>query len=154
MSSQGESSGLGSSLTDLMTSLAVIFVLLLVASLNNISQQQREIVGRLQLTLDEVLKDFRKIGVEVKTDPRDPLVLLVIIPEHLFSFEFDKSDIPPAGITFLGEFTPKLVAQVCSDNLKDKIASMIVEGHADNRGTDKANLDRSQQRASPPCQHE
>lgn len=148
MSANGESSGLSSSLTDLMTSLAVIFVLLLVASLNNISQQQKDLVGRVQLTLDEVLKEFKKKGVEVKTDPRDPLVLLVIIPEHLFNFEFDKADIQPQGIEFLQDFTPKLAGQVCSDNLREKISSIIVEGHADKRGTDKANLEISLRRAS------
>jgi outer membrane protein OmpA-like peptidoglycan-associated protein len=148
MTPDGDSSSLSSSMTDLMTSLAVIFILLLVASLNNISQQQKNLVGKLQLTLDEVLKDFKKVGVEVKTDPHDPLVLLVIVPEHLFNFAFDKADIPPQGIEFLQQFTPRLMAQVCSPTLRDKIASVVVEGHADTRGSDKANLDRSQQRAS------
>ncbi len=148
MSASGESSSLASSLTDLMTSLAVIFVLLLVASLNNIRQEQESAVSSLHVILEEVLKGFRKAGVEVQRDERDPLVLLVIVPEHLFRFEFDKADIPPQGIVFLQEFTPKLVGQVCKENLRDKIASMIVEGHADNRGSDKANIDRSLQRAS------
>lgn len=147
MSSSGDSS-LSSSLTDLMTSLAVIFILLLVATLNNIRQEQESAVNSLQVILDDVLADFRKVGVEVQRDAKDPLVLLVIVPEDLFRFAFDKADIPPQGSLFLQQFAPKLVGQVCREKLKEKIASVIVEGHADYRGSYKANLDRSQQRAS------
>ncbi|MEW5980595.1 MAG: OmpA family protein [Acidobacteriota bacterium] len=148
MSSSGESANFASSMTDLMTSLAVIFVLLLVASLNNIRQEQENAVTSIHVILDEVLAEFRRIGVEVQRDEKDPLVLLVIVPEDLFRFAFDRADIPAQGIVFLQEFAPKLVGQVCKEDLRERISSIIVEGHADYRGTDKANFDRSQQRAS------
>jgi len=131
-----------------MTSLAVIFVLLFVASLNNRHQEQENTVSQLSETLEEVLESFRQRGVEVQRDKNDPLVLLVIVPERLFNFAFDKADIPPQGADFLQGFMPRLVGEVCKKNLKDRIASIIVEGHADSRGADRANLDRSQQRAS------
>src|SRR5271170_3900883 len=107
MAAGHEGSGLASSLTDLMTSLAVIFILLLVAMLNNQRQQAAEtrnlVVSRLQTALEK----FKQQGVEVKSDPTDPLVLLVIVPEDLLKFDQGKSDIPAAGYTFLGAFVPK-----------------------------------------------
>jgi len=144
----GGDSSLASSLTDLMTSLAVIFILLLVASLNNIHQEQETAVNSLQVILDKVLADFRRVGVEVRRDPKDPLVLFVIVPENLFNFAFDKADIPLEGVQFLQQFAPKLVRQICKDQLREKVASVLVEGHADPIGPYKAKLDVSQRRAS------
>src|SRR5262249_8290889 len=63
-------------------------------------------------------------------------------------FAFDKADLPAEGVRFLQEFTPKFAGAVCRDEVKTTIASILVEGHADNVGSDKANLERSQQRAS------
>jgi len=94
MAAEHEGSDLASSLTDLMTSLAVIFILLLVAMLNNQRQQaagtKSLVLSRLQLALEK----FREQGVIVKSDPKDPLVLLVVVPEDLLKFERGKSDIP------------------------------------------------------------
>ena len=78
MQSEHENSGLASSLTDLMTSLAVIFILLLVAMLNNALQQTKGTKSQVLSKLDVSLKDFQKQGVEVQTDPKDPLGLLVV----------------------------------------------------------------------------
>ena len=50
MAAEHERSGLASSLTDLMTSLAVIFILLLVAMLNN---QRQQAAGTKSLVLME-----------------------------------------------------------------------------------------------------
>ena len=56
MAAEHEGSGLASSLTDLMTSLAVIFILLLVAMLNNQRQQAEGtkslVLSRLQAALE------------------------------------------------------------------------------------------------------
>ena len=146
MSSAGDSS-LASSLTDLMTSLAVIFVLLLVASLNNLktSDTRTQVIRKLQ----EVLREFEAKGLKVEEDPTDPLTLLVLVPEKgLLEFDFNKADIRPNGLEFLRQFTPRLSATVCSGEFQKEINSIIVEGHADSQGTVKANLERSQQRSS------
>ena len=147
MAAEHEGSGLASSLTDLMTSLAVIFILLLVAMLNNQRQQATEtrnlVVSRLQAALER----FKLQGVEVKSDPKDPLVLLVIVPEDLLKFEQGKSDIPPAGFTFLQTFTPKFVSTACSTDLRDGISSIVVEGHASSEGNPTDNLSLSQRRS-------
>src|SRR5579862_1265833 len=106
MQGEPEHSGLSSSLSDLMTSLAVIFILLLVAMLNNALQQTKGTKSQVLSRFEETLKDFQRQGVEVQTDPKDPLGLLVVVPEGLLKFEQGKADIPPAGKQFLEQFVP------------------------------------------------
>jgi outer membrane protein OmpA-like peptidoglycan-associated protein len=70
MAADGEGTGLASSLTDLMTSLAVIFILLLVASHNNEQQEfeeqqdnlasQQQTLARTQADLDEARRELDK----------------------------------------------------------------------------------------------
>src|ERR1700730_15910104 len=130
MAAEHEGAGLASSLTDLMTSLAVIFILLLVAMLNNQRQQAADTKSLVLSRLQAALEKFKQQGVVVKSDPKDPLVLLVIVPEDLLRFERGKSDIPAAGFAFLGTFAPKFVSTACSDEIREGISSIVVEGHA------------------------
>jgi len=182
MAADSEGTGLASSLTDLMTSLAVIFILLLVASHNNEQQEleaqqddlasQQQVLARTQADLDEArweldkakektgttrnqillalqeaLKDFRAEGVRAETDPRDPLGLLVIVPEDLLKFALNDDKMPSGGITFLRRFTPRLALTVCSDDFRKEISAIVIEGHADSSGTDAINLPLSQARS-------
>ena len=147
MAPEHDSSGLASSLTDLMTSLAVIFILLLVAMLNNARQQTQDTRNQVLVQLVKALEIFQKQGVEVRTDPKDPLGLLVIVPEDLLRFAQGKSEIPPAGGEFLKVFVPKLVGTACSNELRDGINSIVVEGHASSEGNDQLNLRLSQNRS-------
>src|SRR6266581_3183267 len=110
MAAAPPSSDLASSLTDLMTSLAVIFVLLLVASLNNMQQKTKQTVNDILIKLKEQLQEYAVSGVEVRTDPKDPLGLLVLVPEGLLQFQKNLDVIPPQGIDFLDKFSPKLAS--------------------------------------------
>jgi outer membrane protein OmpA-like peptidoglycan-associated protein len=141
------SSSLASSLTDLMTSLMVIFVLLLVATLNNASAEGENtrnlILDRLKLDL----QDFARQGVRVEKDPADPLGLLVLVPEGLLNFAVDRTDIPEGGVRFLSDFSPRLAKTACSERYRKEISSIVVEGHTDSSGTDEYNLQLSQERS-------
>lgn len=147
----GNSGGLASSMTDLMTSLAVIFILLLVASLNNAQQEgeqtRNDILFRLQKELDKELVQYKEQGFEIKNDPKDPLGLIVVVPEGLLNFAVNRADIPQAGVQFLGQIAPKLAGTVCSDEFRPEINSIVVEGHTDSTGTDTVNLPLSQARS-------
>jgi outer membrane protein OmpA-like peptidoglycan-associated protein len=147
MAADHEGVGLASSLTDLMTSLAVIFILLLVATLNNAKGEVEERKAEVLKRLTEALKTFRSQGVNVDTDPKDPLGLLVLVPEDLLRFQQGRSEIPPTGRDFLAGFAPRLVSTACSPELRGEISSIVVEGHASSEGNDKANLQLSQQRS-------
>jgi outer membrane protein OmpA-like peptidoglycan-associated protein len=145
---RSESGGtLSSSLTDLMTSLMVIFVLLLVATLNNASAEGENTRNIMLDQLKIALQDFAAKGVRVEKDPTDPLGLLILVPEKFFNFAVDKSDIPSGGSEFLERFVPRLAATACSQQYKSEISSIVVEGHTDSTGTDEHNLKLSQERS-------
>jgi outer membrane protein OmpA-like peptidoglycan-associated protein len=141
-------SGLASSLTDLMTSLAVIFILLLVAALNNAQQKGMATVTNILVDLQNALKGFiQQDKVEVSRDEKDPLGLLVVVPESLLGFQKDKSEIPAPGQRFLAKFLPVLAQTTCSDRFRSEIGSIVVEGHASSEGEEKHNLQLSQERS-------
>ena len=141
------SSSLASSLTDLMTSLMVIFVLLLVATLNNASAEGENTRNLILDRLKIDLQDFARQGVRVEKDPADPLGLLVLVPEGLLNFAIDKTDIPDGGVKFLSDFSPRLAKTACSERYRKEISSIVVEGHTDSSGTDEHNLQLSQERS-------
>ena len=147
MAADNSNSSLASSLTDLMTSLMVIFVLLLVASLNNATAQGTNTRNLILEQLQRELNAFTSRGVSVTADPKDPLGLLVLIPEGLLNFEVDKYEIPHQGIQFLDVFAPKLANIACSPTFKKEIGSIVVEGHTDSTGSDEHNLRLSQDRS-------
>jgi outer membrane protein OmpA-like peptidoglycan-associated protein len=143
---------LSNSFVDLMTSLAVIFILLLCASLNNAQEEikpteTKNSVNSVLVEMQKSLKEFVSGGIEVRTDPKDPLSLLVLVPEDLLAFKFNRSDISPAGEAFLRAFIPKLSAVVCSPKFSGEVNSIIVEGHTDSSGTARHNWDLSQKRS-------
>ena len=166
MAAEDSSGGLSSAFTDLMTSLAVIFILLSVALVNNKQQELRvkqeeidaaksKLLQSQQATKDTRLEILAKLreelamvaerGVEVREDEKDPLGLLVVIPEGLLQFRVDRWDIPPAGQDFLGTFIPRLARGACA--FREDLSSIVVEGHADSTGTDEHNLKLSQDRS-------
>ena len=145
--SKNGSGNLSNSLTDLMTSLMVIFVLLLVATLNNASEEGANTRSLMLDKLTQELRDFEKQGVSVKQDPRDPLGLLVLVPEKALKFDENASKISREGEEFLGEFVPRFAKITCNERFHDEIGSIVVEGYTNSNGTDEYNLGLSQSRS-------
>jgi outer membrane protein OmpA-like peptidoglycan-associated protein len=151
MAADNGGSGLASSMTDLMTSLAIIFILLLVASLNNTQQEgeqtRNDILLKLQEKLSKELVEYKDQGFQLTNDPKDPLGLIIVVPEGLLNFAVSRADIPPPGVEFLNRITPKLADTLCSEEFRPEMSSMVVEGHTDSTGTDETNLPLSQARS-------
>jgi outer membrane protein OmpA-like peptidoglycan-associated protein len=146
-------SSLSSSFTDLMTSLAVIFILLLVAATNSqVQKLKKESEKKNHATqdargnLEKQLKDSLGsiVGMSIYADPRDPLAVIVILPKTL-NFLKGKSDILAPGQDFLSNFVPRFADVVCA--LPDEVNSMVVEGHTDPDGPDLFNVRLSQGRS-------
>lgn len=151
MESSENQGGIANSFTDLMTSLAVIFILLLCVTHNEAQQEGETTRDTILLELKNELREFMQQGVKVDGDPKDPLGLLILVPEDLL-FKVNRFELPPNGKEFLRPFIPKLAKIVCDKRFKDDINSIVVEGHTDSSGPpntdkDQYNWDLSQKRS-------
>lgn len=147
MSLAGDSSD--HSFTDLMTSLAVIFILLLVATLNNAFSESDQAIKDLR---KEVAEELKKINLTITEDPNDPYTQIINLDEDKVKFDFNKESLKPEGRQLIGHLFSILTPKLCDEGLRSKIESVIVEGHTDstgNRTTDGKlrNVKLSQDRA-------
>jgi outer membrane protein OmpA-like peptidoglycan-associated protein len=160
MAVEESGSSLASSFTDLMTSLAVIFILLLVAAINNQHQElssMRDMLAQRSKSVKDRREDLMKKlkaelvpqlpNLQIEEDPKDPFGVLVIPPKKLEGFEKDHSDLPVDAKDYLNDFAPRLASVVCSEPLRYELSSVVVEGHADSSGTDIHNLKLSVDRS-------
>jgi outer membrane protein OmpA-like peptidoglycan-associated protein len=139
--------------TDLMTSLAVIFILLFTAYVTKQYETEshaHETVSPLHETTADIrgrLQDhFQRYHLSLDPDPGDPLVLRIVVPDELLNFEFGKGTLSPPAAQFLTESMPAYAALLCGP-LREKIDSLVIEGHTDDRGSDIHNLKLSQERS-------
>lgn len=122
---------LSSSLTDLMTSLMVIFVLLLLVFMQRTAGANAAVTDAL---LKRLQMDSDRLGLRnehIKQDPTDRDSILVVIPDGLMNFEVGKYELKPQGIRFLEESIPRLADVLCSPEFERSVNSIVVEGHSD-----------------------
>jgi len=134
-------------ITDLMTSLAIVFILLFAAQITKTSSAAQSELQENKEDVQTALRDhIQRLGLSLDADPRDPLALLIVVPENLLTFEFGKSTLSPTADQFLAEALPFYVGALCGP-LRDKIDSLAIEGHTDDHGSDAFNLKLSQERS-------
>ena len=124
---------LSSSLTDLMTSLMVIFILLLLVFVVRTAGKDAAVTDVL---LKRLLQDMKPQGFSentIRPDPRDRNAILVIVPDRLMNFETGKSTLQPDGELFLKTYIPSFAEVLCGDQFRSSIESIVVEGHTDTR---------------------
>jgi outer membrane protein OmpA-like peptidoglycan-associated protein len=146
--------GFSHSLTDLMTSIAVIFILLFLLFVRNEQQemavQKKETASNRDLLLEELKEHVGGEGVAVASDPNDPLTVLVVLTDRpdLLGFGFREDIVRPQARSFLDWFVPRLLKVICADGREEMIDSVIVEGHTDSQGGHDFNTDLSARRAT------
>jgi flagellar motor protein MotB len=130
MEEQNSADHLNSSLTDLMTSLMVIFILLLLVFVTRTAHKDPAVTD---LLLKRLLQDMRPQGFSEKTilKDRDRNAILVIVPDRLMNFETGKSTLRPEGEQFLKTYIPEFAEVLCGDQFRSSIESIVVEGHTD-----------------------
>jgi outer membrane protein OmpA-like peptidoglycan-associated protein len=131
MDEQSNSEHLSSSLTDLMTSLMVIFILLLLVFISHTASKDAALRDVL---LNELKKDLIPQGFNensIRPDPKDRNAILVIVPNNLMRFESRESFVPVAGQKFLQSHVPLFAEVLCSNEFSSSIDSIVVEGHTD-----------------------
>lgn len=128
---EGNSDHLSSSLTDLMTSLMVIFILLLLVFVSHTASKDAALTDVL---LTKLRKDLQPQGFNentIRPDPRDKNAILVIVPGKLMNFQIQKADLKDEGKDFLKGYIPNFAHILCGNGYRASIESIVVEGHTD-----------------------
>jgi len=158
--SQEQSSVLTVGVTDLMTSLAVIFILLFSAYVTKVSETESQAKVPApaaasdqktpRTTTDDIkglLRDhFQRFDLSLDADPTDSNVVRIVVPDALLNFEFGKGALSSVADRFLVDAMPTYAALLCGA-MRDRIDSLVIEGHTDDRGSDIYNLRLSQERS-------
>ncbi len=155
MDEHGNPDHMSSSLTDLMTSLMVIFILLLLVFVSHTASKDAALTDVLLKELREDLKPQGFNENTIRPDPRDRNAILVIVPGKLMNFQIQKADLSPDGNAFLKNYVPNFAHILCSSAYKASIESIVVEGHTDRTSwagrtpeeSQNLNLQLSQQRS-------
>lgn len=122
---------LSSSFTDLMASLAVIFILLTVVFIKSSSERSKEGKKAVRSQLAGVLD---KNNLPLVQDANDPLTMSVRVSENLLKFASGSAVLSDAGGQFMDQFFPALAAELCAEPMRSSIDAVIVEGHTDKSG--------------------
>ena len=137
------SSAVSSGVTDLMTSLAVIFILLFAAYVNRVHESPESHAQDLPSPREEGQQLNRPL---LKHEDRKPEVLAVSIPDVALNFDFGESTLLPPAEAFLSETMPHYAAMVCAQGGKE-VEAFVIEGYTDDLGDDIRNLRLSQERS-------
>ncbi len=133
MDEHSGSDHLSSSLTDLMTSLMVIFILLLLVFVSNTAAKDAVLTDVLLAKLKHDLQPQGFNEKSIRPDPKDRNAILVIVPGKLMNFDIQKSDIKPEGKRFIWNYIPAIADVLYSPEFRENIDSVVVEGHTDSR---------------------
>jgi len=144
-----------------MTSLALIFILLLVSTLNNQASEEEEGVKSVRDEVRKVLeriKNEENLSFTLTTDPKDPLTQIITLDEGNVKYEYNRSELKEPGRTNVTKLFSALAPRLCSDDLVGKLDSVILEGHTDKQVDDEIegkldNLSLSQSRAYSVMEH-
>lgn len=141
--SQERSSVVTHGVVDLMTSLAVIFILLFAASIARVDE------GTAHQNPPSLSPTEVKARGELRHSEREadePSELTVAVPDNALQFDFGKSTLLPTAEAFLSEAMPHYASVICGSEGRD-IEAFVIEGYTDDLGDDVQNLRLSQERS-------
>jgi outer membrane protein OmpA-like peptidoglycan-associated protein len=137
---------LASSFTDLMTSLMVIFILLLLVFVNNQASVNSVTAQSLMSQLRKQLEPAGFKREDIRIDPKDPSTILLTMLDAQLTFQPNSYQLQPEGEKFLATRMPKLTETLCASDYRGAIESVIVEGHSDSAPYRGATPEESQAR--------
>lgn len=140
------SSTVAGGIADLMTSLAVIFILLLAAYITRVEDGNAKPAGSESRTTTERQIMLQPHHLMMERDSADPDVMRVVIPATILNFELGKSTLLPQAEAFLADTIPYYATMLCGPQGHD-VESFVIEGYTDDQGDDIYNLKLSQDRS-------
>ena len=132
-----------SGVADLMTSLAVIFILLLVAYMTRVEDGNANPV-KSRVTPTDIAPKLDPVHLPLEA--KRPSVHTISVPDTAINFEFGKSTLLPMAETFLSETMPQYASLVCKPG-EQEVEAFVIEGYTDDLGDDIRNLRLSQERS-------
>ena len=143
---------LAHSMTDLMTSLAVIFILLLVCYL---SAKFGESQDFLKILKEKINRQIAHIDPDLKCEDvkGDPLSCVIRVKDQTLSFDLNSDMIRSPGKDFLNRLVPQLTGVICAIENRENVDSVFIQGFTDSTGQDEQNLELSQRRAFSVMRH-
>jgi outer membrane protein OmpA-like peptidoglycan-associated protein len=132
-----------SGIADLMTSLAVIFILLLVAYMTRVEDGNAN-PARSHATPTNITP--RRDPISPPLEDNKSSVHTITVPDTAINFEFGKSTLLPTAENFLSEAMPHYASLVCKPG-EQEVEAFVIEGYTDDLGDDIRNLRLSQDRS-------
>src|SRR5512132_3595536 len=93
--------------TDLMTSVAIIFVLLFIVALQSAPAPPVKVDETDPNTKEILMAHFERLGLPIEKDPDDPQLLLLVMPDALLNFDFGRATLRPPALAYLQEVIPR-----------------------------------------------
>jgi len=140
------SSTVAGGVADLMTSLAVIFILLLTTYLTRVEDGNAKPASSQSPASTEREMPLQPPHLAIERSTVDPDVMRVVIPAAILNFALGKSTLLPQAETFLADTMPYYAAMICGPQGHD-VESFVIEGYTDDQGDDIRNLKLSQDRS-------
>ncbi len=157
--SESEENPFALSTGDLMAGLMFIFVLLLSSMMlqvqekadqdKEITQEYNRIKTQLYIDLEKEFKDDLMVWNAVI----DSTNLSIRFQEPSTLFDFNKSVLKPKFINILDDFFPRYIGLINSEEYKDNIEEIRIEGHTDSSGSYESNMKLSQDRTRAVLNH-
>jgi outer membrane protein OmpA-like peptidoglycan-associated protein len=129
-----------------MTSLAVIFILLLAAYITRVEDGNAKPASSKSPATTEREAPLQPHHLTVERSGAEPDVMRVIIPEAILTFELGKSTLLPQAEAFLADTIPYYATMICGPQ-GHEVVSFVIEGFTDDQGDDIRNLRLSQDRS-------
>lgn len=159
------------SYSDMMAALLLIFILIISFTLMQSKvqyeskqtelEEQKKIIAKQEKLLNDQQKELDRIAgirsdlVKALRDEFSDSSLNVKIDEKTGAITFDAgvlfdvsdSELKEDGKEFINQFLPKYCSVLLSDDYREYVSEIIIEGHTDTNGSYIYNLELSQQRA-------
>ena len=137
---------LAHSFTDLMTSLMVIFILLLLIFLNHQASVNTNTTQALLKEMKQRLASSDLRAEDIRVDQKDPFTIVVAVPDERMTFRSNRYELNPDGEQFVHREMPRLAGILCAPKYRDSVENVMVEGYSDSTPYRGATPEESQSR--------
>lgn len=138
------------SYSDLMSALLLIFALLLLVNIfgNQAEMEAKdkmieEVLGVKTRLIEELNTAFNDSNLEMEIDSQTGAIRF---SSGVF-FKYDSAEVSKEGRENLESFVPKYISILLSEEFRNHVSQIIIEGHTDKSGSYLYNLELSQNRS-------